>query len=620
MKTALPYGTWPSEITPASVAGRLRLADTRATTAGWTWLESRTDGTYLVQPAGQQLRETCLPVPARGSLAYGGGEFDCRANRLVYCGKDGRLYIRQGDNLSFSTIPLPVGSNASPTISPDGNLALFLHSEGATDSIGLVDLAATSWPIRLTHGADFYMQPCWHPGGRRVAWVEWNQPAMPWDASVIKLAEFSPETQQIVSIQTIAGGKDTPVFQPEFSPDGRWLSYISGAGDTDELVLHDLTAGKKTTLLAGKYLLPPAWVMGLRAYGWAADSSALFCIAQNGDGSGSHVVRISLESGMVEKLDLRPYTNFTQITTAQTSSGVICQASSPLHAAGLIEWQAGQMREIRPGLPRQLSAADISLPQAVSWQNQDGTTVHGLFYPPRNSKYQSSGLPPAVIHIHGGPTAAAETSFSLETAYFTSRGYAVLAVNYRGSTGYGREYQRALNGRWGEADVEDVLSGTRFLVEHQLADPQKLILKGSSAGGYTLLNVLIREPAIYRAAICSYPVANLASILTETFKFESHYYDSLIGPYPAEKWKYDAWSPINRIAALRTPLLLFHGDADPVVPRGQSDEIALALAQNQVPCQYHVFAGEGHGWKQPETIDNYYRMIDEFLLAQVIHD
>jgi dipeptidyl aminopeptidase/acylaminoacyl peptidase len=619
MKTVTPFGTWPSVITPAGVSGRLRLADARATSSGWVWLENRKDGAYFVQRSGDQLEEMCLPVSPRGGLAYGGGEFDCRATRLVYCGKDGCLHIRMEGEPVFRAIPLPAGSTSSPTISADGQLALFLHSDGVIDSIGLVSLAGDRWPIRLVQGADFYMQPCWHPSGNWIAWVEWNAPAMPWDASLLKLAAFSRGEETPEPGVIIAGDASTPVFQPEFSPNGRSLSYITGSGDTDELVLYDLGSGEKRILLRGKYLLPPAWVMGMRTYGWDSSSASLFIIIQNGDGTGSRVARISVSSGEMEMLDLSPYTNFSQLVPSPEHPGFVCFASSAMLSSSLVEWREGSFHELRPGLSIPVSADDISIPEPVSWANPDGSIVHGLYYPPKNPRCTAAGLPPAIIQIHGGPTAAAEATFSLETSYFTSRGYAVLAVNYRGSTGYGRYYQQSLNGQWGEYDVEDVLQGTRFLVENHLADPQHLVIKGSSAGGYTLLNALIREPELFRAAICSYPVANLHTILEETFKFEAHYYDSLIGPYPAEKWKYDAWSPIQRIAALRTPMLLFHGDADPVVPRSQSDEIARALEQNRVPFQYQVFPGEGHGWKQSETIETYYRMIDDFLLRQLIH-
>jgi len=619
MKTKIPYGTWPSTITPDAVSSRLRLVDARATAGGWVWLENRKEGTYFLQQSGDRLEETYLPVSPRGGLAYGGGEFDYRSNQLVYCGKDGYLYIRKPDQPVFKTIPLPAGSTSSPTISSDGQLALFLHSDGANDSIGLVSLAGDQWPIRLIHGEDFYMQPCWHPSGGQIAWVEWNTPAMPWDASLLKLATFSRSERTISPGVILAGDTRTPVFQPEFSPDGRSLSYITGSGDTDELVLYDLGSGEKRILYQGKYLLPPAWVMGMRTYGWDSSSAALFVIIQTGDGTGSRIARISVSSGEVELLGLPPFTSFSQLVPSKGQPAFICQASSPLLTSSLIVWQDHSIHEMRSGLSRPFAVEDISLPEPVSWTHPDGSLVHGLYYPPQNARWTAEGLPPAIIHIHGGPTAAAEATFSLETAYFTSRGYAVLAVNYRGSTGYGRYYQQALNGHWGEYDVEDVLQGTHYLVENRMADPQKLVIKGSSAGGYTLLNTLIREPMLYRAAICSYPVANLHTILEETFKFEAHYYDSLIGPYLTEKWKYDDWSPIQRIAVLRTPMLLFHGDSDPVVPRSQSDEIARALEQNQVPFKYQIFPGEGHGWKQSETIETYYRMIDEFLLQQVIH-
>ncbi len=255
----------------------------------------------------------------------------------------------------------------------------------------------------------------------------------------------------------------------------------------------------------------------------------------------------------------------------------------------------------------------------MNWQNQSGETVFGFYYPPLNAHFTSAGLPPAIVHIHGGPTTQADTSFSFDAEFYTNRGYAMLMVNYRGSSGYGRKYQQALNRHWGEFDVEDAVSAVRFLIDNGLANPDQIVLKGGSAGGYTLLNTLARHPGIIRAAVCSYPVANLKTIIDETFKFEAHYYDSLIGPYPVEKQKYTDWSPINHVNSIRTPMLLFHGDSDPVVPPSQSAEIAAALSVNNVPHRYHVFTGEGHGWRNAETLETYYSMIEQFLIDFVVN-
>ena len=217
----------------------------------------------------------------RGGLGYGGGEFHTRGSLIVFVDKDSRLYrtTTQQNDICRPITP-GFGSSSSPAISPDGQFVLFLHSDGRDNSIGLVDLTEPAWPTRLVYGADFYMQPAWHPDGKTIAWVEWNAPCMSWDGSQVKTAHFDPVTKTISNIETIAGGNTTPVFQPEFSPDGRFISYIQGAGDTDDLILFDLASGDKIVVLHNEILIQPAWLMGQRVYGWSADSASLFVIRQ----------------------------------------------------------------------------------------------------------------------------------------------------------------------------------------------------------------------------------------------------------------------------------------------------------------------------------------------------
>jgi dipeptidyl aminopeptidase/acylaminoacyl peptidase len=617
-KKSSPFGHWESSLTPALIANKLKLPDVQYTTDSLLWLEGRPDCSALVLEKSATTFDLDSSHQPRGGLGYGGGEFHARGCLVVFVDKDGRLYRTSTlQNAPNHPITPGFGSSSTPTISPDGQNVLFLHSDGKDDSIGLVDLTKPAWPTRLVYGADFYMQPTWRPDGKTIAWVEWNAPQMSWDGALIKTAQFDPHSKSISNIQTMAGDPSTPVFQPEFSPDGRFLSYIQGAEDTDELVLLDLASGAKKIALQGEILIQPAWLMGQRVYGWSSDSTSLFVICQK-RGAAS-ILEVDAKGAGSKELLIPAYSTFSQISMSPSRKAFACIASSPLIPARAIEWENGTIREIRRSVDLDFSPHEISIPQPVSWQNQSGETVFGFYYPPLNAHFTSAGLPPAIIHIHGGPTSQADTSFSFDAEFFTNRGYAMLMVNYRGSSGYGRKYQQALNRQWGEFDVEDAISAVQFLIDNRLANPDQIVLKGGSAGGYTLLNALARHPAIFRAAVCSYPVANLMTIIAETFKFEAHYYDSLIGPYPKEKQKYFDWSPINHVNSILTPMLLFHGDSDPVVPPSQSAEIAAALSANSVPHRYHVFAGEGHGWRNAETLETYYSMIEQFLIDFVLN-
>ncbi len=280
-KKLLPFGKWKSNITPGLAANKLRLSDVQFTGDGLLWLEGRSDGSVLVhQTDNSPGMDIAAQYQPRGGLAYGGGEFHTRNDLIVFVNKDGRLFRTSVHKDTCHPITPGFGSSSSPAISPDGRFVLYIHSDGKDDSIGLADISKPEWPIRLVYGAEFYMQPVWHPQGDRLAWVEWNAPNMPWDGSTIKMARFDRSTRTVGDVHFIAGDTFTPVFQPEFSPDSRYLSYLTGAGDLDELVLMDLLSGNKKVLLENKTLITPAWTHGQRVYGWSADSRRIFCISQ----------------------------------------------------------------------------------------------------------------------------------------------------------------------------------------------------------------------------------------------------------------------------------------------------------------------------------------------------
>lgn len=244
--------------------------------------------------------------------------------------------------------------------------------------------------------------------------------------------------------------------------------------------------------------------------------------------------------------------------------------------------------------------------------------MHGIDYPPTHPDFEGRGLPPAIVFIHGGPTAQSNVDFSFERAYFTSRGYAYLEVNYRGSTGYGWSYQQAQRGLWGEVDVEDAKGAAQALIDQKLADPAKLVIRGGSAGGYTVLNTLIHAPGLYKAGICLYGVSNLFTISMAPFKFEARYNDILLGTLPEAAARYHDWSPVFHADRIRDPLAIFQGDHDQVVPLSQSEEVVRALRQYGVPHIYQVYEGEGHGFRKPETLMDYLQKVEQFLLEYVI--
>ncbi len=248
----------------------------------------------------------------------------------------------------------------------------------------------------------------------------------------------------------------------------------------------------------------------------------------------------------------------------------------------------------------------------------DGGNVHGLFYPPVNPAFEGSGVPPLIVRVHGGPTSQAFNAFNSQAQFFTSRGYAVLDVNYRGSTGYGREYRNLLRGSWGIYDVQDAVSGAGYLADQNRADRARLVIIGGSAGGFTVLKALEDFPGFFKAGICLFGVSNQFTLAAETHKFEAHYSDTLLGPLPEAAQIYRERSPIFFVNKIQDPIAIFQGEIDTVVPRKQSDEVVASLQRRGVEHVYHVYPGEGHGFRKAETIEHFYQAVDQFLRQYVI--
>ncbi len=312
------------------------------------------------------------------------------------------------------------------------------------------------------------------------------------------------------------------------------------------------------------------------------------------------------------------YTWLNQVTPAPDRDAVAFIASASRIPDRIVTRRKDVLRVRRRSMPEILPAVDMSEPVPISWRAENGTTVHALYYPPTNSRFYSEGKPPAIINVHGGPTSQRVANFNSDAQFFTSRGWAYVEVNYRGSTGYGKSYMKALYGHWGEYDVEDTVGAARAVAEQGLADPNRLVVKGGSAGGYTVLNVLIRHPHVFKAAICLYGVSNLFTLTTDTHKFERWYTDMLVGPLPDAAARYREWSPIFHADRIRTPIAIFQGEEDKVVPPDQSESIVQVLRANKVPHIFRMFPGEGHGWRQAETIEAYYKDVLAFLREHVL--
>jgi len=617
-KVQKAYGLWQSQISPTLIAASIRLGDPQWDSDGKTllWLEGRSGrGVLMAQPLGEAPVEVSGEVDVRGCVGYGGGDYTVQHSLVIFAGRDGRLYQRPLGHGFPQPITPAFGSLAAPRLSPDNRWVAFVHSYEGKDVLGLVDSIGEGWPVKLAEGADFYMQPVWHPSGETIAWVEWDHPNMPWDGTRLMVAALTGDPPEIKAVQVMAGGDDIPILQPAFSPDGHYLSYVQNEGEWDQLMLRDLEDGSIKVLVDGAAMLRPAWVQGVVVQSWYPESGRI-AFLQTQDGM-SQLNVVDVRSGKVDAMNVGAYTRMSQ--PAVSAKGRLALAGgSPKVSARIISQQGDGVRVHQRSTAESIPPEDLPEPYEINWTSSDGEMVYGIYSPPTSGQFEGKGLPPAIVKIHGGPTTRVSIGYDLEAAFFTSRGYGYLAVNYRGSTGYGRAYREALRGNWGDLDVVDAAGGAQALIDKKLADPGRLVIKGGSAGGYTVWNALIRFPGLFKAGLCSYGVTNLFTLAMDTHKFEERYTDSLVGPLPEAADKYRAWSPVFHAEAIRDPVAIFQGEEDKVVPPSQSEEIVKALRMNGVPHEYHLYPGEGHGFRKSETRQAYYEAIERFLRQYVI--
>jgi len=391
-------------------------------------------------------------------------------------------------------------------------------------------------------------------------------------------------------------------------PDGWWQLY-----------LYDLETEEHTVLTGGEAEHGiPAWAQGMRTFDFAPDGNSIYFL-QNRDGFVG-LWRVNIASKLQERVRIgSEYSWMSQVTAAPQGERVAVIASGGRIPNRVITYdvEAGT-RVLARSLAEDLPEKTYALPSPISWEGLDGEAVHGIFYAPRSEKYTGVGLPPLMVLIHGGPTGQRGAHFDGQAQFFASRGWAVLQVNYRGSTGYGRAYRDKLKGNWGVYDVQDAVSGAKSLVEEAQVDGGKLVIMGGSAGGFTVLKALEDYPGTFKAGVNLFGVANHFTLAADTHKFEERYLDSMLGPLPEAADIYRERSPLFFADKIQDPIIVFQGEDDKVVPQNQSDEIVAALRRSGVPCQYHLYPGEGHGFRKTETIEQFYTTLEKFLKTYVI--
>ena len=621
-------GLWPSPITPRSLATSLRLSepwwDTDSETLGW--IEGRSDrGVLVIQQGSDAPRDLTSDISVRAFVGYGGGDFTlARGHAYFVAQHDQRIYRQPLLGGSARPITPAFGAASTPTVSPDGRWLAYVHTYEDEDCIAIVDTEGKHWPGRLASGCDFYMQPAWHPSGEKLAWVEWDHPNMPWDGTRLNVAGIAyPEDGLPVVAETdiVAGDEKTAIFQPIFSPDGASLIYASDESGWGQLYRRDLASSTARPLTNDRNEYSrPAWAHGIRNIAVGADGTIYTSRAVEGFDT---LVAIEPDGTIRELRDVQGrHSSIVGLNAAPTGHQVACIAGSGTIPARVVVFDLdhqGYRTSVRRRSAGETTPVEaLSMPQAMTWESFDGKHAHGLYYPPAGPHAEPHQRAPLVVVVHGGPTSQYTASWSAQAQFFATRGYGVLFPNYRGSTGYGREYMLKLRKHWGIYDVQDAKFGAEHLAREGLAQRDRIVIMGGSAGGYTVLQSLIELPGFYKAGICSFGVANMFTLAADTHKFEARYLDSLLGPLPEASAVYRERSPIFHADKIRDPIAVFQGDIDRVVPREQSDSIVASLKARGVPHEYHVYEGEGHGWRKSETVEAFYGAIQAFLKQYVL--
>lgn len=605
-----PYGEWLSPISAALVAAGTRsLARPYATGPDLYWLEGRaTEGgrmTLLRARDGGAVSE-CTPFPFNVRTRvheYGGAAYLPFDDSVLFSHfAENCLYLRRGDADPVRITRNEKHRHADFVLDRSRKRVICVREDHEqsdlhpVNTICAVALDGSGDTRVLVQGADFHAAPRLSPDGEQLAWLCWNHPRMPWETTELWLAGVRDDGS-LDTPRKIAGGDAESICQPEWSPDGRlyFVSDRSGwwnlyrAEDDDIVPVHPKSAE------FGR----PHWTLGNSMYGFLSAGEIGCTYIDNGV---SHLARIDVAAGTLHSIPT-PYTDVQDLYVGPGFMVLIAGSpTTPLEVAR-IDVASGQVDVLARSFDTLPAQAYLSIPQSISFPSVDGRTAHAFHYPPQNGDCVAPDgeKPPLIVISHGGPTGMATSTLKLSIQYWTSRGFAVLDVNYGGSSGFGRAYQDALKGQWGIVDVEDCISGAHFLTKRGLADPDRLIIRGGSAGGFTTLCALAFHDT-FKAGASYYGVSDLKGLDDDSHKFESHYNHYLIAPSPECEQIYRERSPSNHTDRLQCPMIFFQGQDDKVVPPQQSELMVNALKARGVPVAYLAFEGEGHGFLKSQNI------------------
>lgn len=628
---SVPYGSWKSPITSdLIVQGSINLSQPWLDGDATYWIEGRPlerGRSVIVRRAADGTTSDVTPADCNSRTKvheYGGGDYTV-AGGVVYSANFADQHLLQiADGRATPLVAVKGHRFADLTFDPHRRRVLAVredHTAGGHEPVNtLVGVAADgSGQQVLASGHNFYSSPALSPDGRRLAWLAWNHPNMPWDGCELWLADVAADGS-LQHAAVIAGSANESIFQPQWSPDGE-LFFVAEPTGWWNLYRWRNSRAEPLAPLAAEFGAPQ-WVFGLSTYA-CLGGGKLLCTYRTQDGTKFAVCHA--DSQQLERLDV-PFTDIRYVRAA--GSRAVFLAGSPTQPSAVVQLDLVSRRTtvLRRSTELQLDAGYLSVPQAIEFPTENGRTAHGFFYAPRNRDFTAPAgeLPPLLVKSHGGPTSATAPTLNLGIQFWTSRGIGVLDVNYGGSTGYGRAYRQRLDGQWGVVDVDDCANGAKHLVAQGRADGRRLMITGGSAGGYTTL-CAVTFRSVFRAGASHYGISDAAILAKETHKFESRYLDRLIGPYPQRADLYRERSPIHFAERIGCPVIFFQGLEDEVVPPNQAEMLFRALKERGIVVAYVPFAGEQHGFRQAANIKRaldgelyFYSRVFGFRLADAV--
>jgi dipeptidyl aminopeptidase/acylaminoacyl peptidase len=601
---AAPCGTWSSAITAAGVAAGVRpVSAPRIVGERVLWLQGlpQEGGRMAVAASGQGI-VTPAPFNVRSRVhEYGGGAYAAAGDTIWFSHHaDNLVYAQAGDAAPVAITADGTQRHADLELDARHRRLIAVREDHAgagepRNTIVALNLDGGG-STTLVEGADFYASARVSPEGRRLAWLSWNHPDMPWQGTELWLAAFADDGS-LVHSRRMAGGPGESLCQPVWAPDGK-LYVVSDRSGFWNLYRLEVDGLVPVLPMAAEFGLPQ-WVFAQSSYGFTGPHEIVAACRENAIG---RLLRIDLRSGAATPIA----TPFEDIVELRAGPGfVIVEAGAPTLPTCIarIEANDGAVTVLARSADAVPDAGLLSVPRAISFPSANGRTAHAFHYAPRNAGYRvpEGERPPLIVIGHGGPTGMASNTLKLATQFWTSRGFAVLDVNYGGSTGFGRAYRESLSGQWGIVDVEDCVAGARHLAAQGLADAGRLAIRGGSAGGYTTLAALAFHD-VFKAGASYYGVGDLRALDADTHKFESRYTTDLLAPLPERERLYAERSPIHAANRLSCPVIFFQGLDDKVVPPAQAETMVAALRAQGIPVAYLAFEGEGHGFRRKETV------------------